>query len=117
MAMWLIWAWGVALQPGMLASPHAWHVIQSVAYCSGNVDVCRSLRTDNTRYIAAVDGFSAFSHSCFVINMYFVLYFQWFGNIVTMRWWDDLWLNEGFANTLMYFAVNEIEKDWKVVSS
>ncbi|ELU05065.1 hypothetical protein CAPTEDRAFT_184807 [Capitella teleta] len=38
----------------------------------------------------------------------------WFGNMVTMRWWDDLWLNEGFANTLMYFALDTIYSTWKV---
>ncbi len=29
---------------------------------------------------------------------------QWFGNLVTMRWWDDLWLNESFASVIEYFA-------------
>ena len=35
--------------------------------------------------------------------------------MATMEWWDDLWLNEGFANTVMYFAVDNIYPEWKVV--
>ncbi|XP_062618582.1 aminopeptidase N-like, partial [Saccostrea cucullata] len=38
----------------------------------------------------------------------------WFGNMVTMKWWDDLWLNEGFASLLMYFAMDAIYPDWNV---
>ena len=29
---------------------------------------------------------------------------QWFGNMVTMRWWNDLWLNESFATIISHFA-------------
>jgi aminopeptidase N len=32
---------------------------------------------------------------------------MWFGNMVTMKWWDDLWLNESFAEWSAYFAMGE----------
>lgn len=39
---------------------------------------------------------------------------QWFGDLVTMNWWDDLWLNESFANMMEYVAIDAIEPDWNV---
>ncbi len=41
---------------------------------------------------------------------------QWFGDLVTMRWFDDLWLKEGFAQYMAYKALAELEpasQPWK----
>ncbi|TLS26201.1 hypothetical protein PpBr36_05272 [Pyricularia pennisetigena] len=42
---------------------------------------------------------------------------QWFGNLVTMDWWDGLWLNEGFATWASWYSCNVFFPEWKVWES
>lgn len=37
---------------------------------------------------------------------------QWFGNLVTMKWWDNLWLNESFASVMEYLAPAHLYPEW-----
>src|SRR5436309_5570227 len=39
---------------------------------------------------------------------------QWFGDLVTMKWWDDLWLNESFATFMAYKALDSMFPRWVV---
>jgi aminopeptidase N len=39
---------------------------------------------------------------------------QWFGNLVTMEWWNNLWLNESFATLMEYIAIDALHPEWNV---
>ena len=65
-------------------------------------------------YLLVDENSSAVSRQQVALVVAHELAHQWFGNLVTMKWWDDLWLNESFANMMEYVSVDAIEPSWNI---
>ncbi len=58
---------------------------------------------------------TSFSQKCRgAMSMVHEVAHQWFGDLVTMRWWDDLWLNESFATFMSYKMTDRLRPDWEM---
>lgn len=66
-------------------------------------------------YLLVDDNATAASRQDVALVIAHELAHQWFGNLVTMKWWDDLWLNESFANMMEYVAIDAIKPEWHIL--
>lgn len=62
--------------------------------------VDRDTTSTNNKYEVAATIFHEVSH-------------QWFGNLVTLKFWDSLWLKEGFADWMSWYAIDSLYPEWK----
>ncbi|MGT2926187.1 M1 family metallopeptidase [Streptococcus cuniculipharyngis] len=65
-------------------------------------------------YLLADDNSSLMSRQQIALVIAHEVAHQWFGNLVTMSWWDDLWLNESFAMMMENLAVDALEPSWQI---
>ncbi len=64
-----------------------------------------------------VDGSTSVSNKRLIASvMAHEIAHQWFGNLVTMKWWNDLWLNESFATYMSSVVVDRLYPKWEVWS-
>ncbi|WP_164009458.1 M1 family metallopeptidase [Pyxidicoccus trucidator] len=116
-------AWAARITPPLLERLEAWF---GTPYPFAKLDVVAlpgvqggamehpGLITFGTQgMLGPVEGDSVWRQRYFAETQAHELAHQWFGNLVTMAWWDDLWLNESFADWLAIKVVTQWQPGWR----
>lgn len=92
------------------------HLISVPDYAAGAMENWGAI-TFRERYIQATKDTSAATLSAIDEVVAHELAHQWFGDLVTMKWWNDLWLNESFATFMAYKTVNNLHPEYDILNN
>ena len=87
------------------------HLISVPEFAAGAMENWGAI-TFREVYLSIDDSTSSFSYKATGEVIAHELAHQWFGNLVTMKWWNDLWLNESFATFMSYKVLTKIHPEW-----
>jgi tricorn protease interacting factor F2/3 len=91
------------------------HLISVPDYAAGAMENWGAI-TFRERYVQAAKDTSAATLSAIDEVVAHELAHQWFGDLVTMKWWNDLWLNESFATFMAYKTVNKLHPEYDILN-
>ena len=89
------------------------HLVGLPEYHTGAMENWGAI-TSREAYVVIEKGASLFDvrHAAYVMTH--EIAHMWFGDLVTMKWWDDLWLNESFAAFMEHKMLNRVRPEWDV---
>eukprot|EP00116_Pleurobrachia_bachei_P002555 sb/3462817/ len=100
-----------------LDSPYPFEKLDVMGIYDFNAGGMENIGMIHTLYDCAYADLNSITAGVFLYCMEVLVHevsHMWFGNLVSLKWWDDLWLKEGFARYITLYAVDKMRNQLKV---